>query len=176
MIYVLASIACGVFQHQLHNFIAFMQVLCSAVQKLSGVQYHSHTECHLTFTSCTSMLCPGLLLQALPPVTKQLWDHLRPAVLHYCRPPSEEAPFTPHRRQQAAHHMREFARLLQVHAYPDFLFTWNLHWSVCRLPKQEVVRGSTGADAEWWTERVMQLFKDILGDRVSHRVEQVSIL
>lgn len=71
------------------------------------------------------------------------------------------------------HHIREYARLLQVHQFPDCMFTWNLHWAVCRLLAQEIARGSTGADAEWWTERIMQMFKELLGDRVSHKAEQV---
>lgn len=111
--------------------------------------------------------------QVLPPITRTLWNHLRSGVLHYCRPPTDEAPFTPSARQQGAQHMREYARLLHAHDFPGYMFTWNLHWAVCRLPGQEAARGSTGADAEWWTERLMQVYKEVVGDRVSHKTEQV---
>jgi hypothetical protein len=69
--------------------------------------------------------------------------------------------------------MKEFAKQLELRGYPSFIFTWNLHWAVCVLPRQETARGSVAAAAEWWTERVMQSFKEVLGGRVTHGTEQV---
>jgi hypothetical protein len=69
--------------------------------------------------------------------------------------------------------MRQYAVLLEKKGFPHWMFTWNLHWAVCRLPQQETARGSTGRDAEWWTERLMQLYKQLLADRVSRKTEQV---
>lgn len=111
--------------------------------------------------------------QVLPLVARQLWQHLRLAVLHYTRPTTDSNPFSAAGRQQAKDSMFKYASLLEEHRFPNYMFTWNLHWGVCRLPQQEITRGSTGRDAEWWTERLMQYYKQLVGDRVSHKTEQV---
>jgi len=119
------------------------------------------------------MLCCVPLLQFLPPDIQDLWDMLRRAVLHYCRPPSADHPFNSTTRRQAAQDMFNFAKEMELRSYPNYMFTWNLHWAVCVLPRQEEARGSVGAAAEWWTERVMQYYKEVLGGRVTHDTEQV---
>eukprot|EP00775_Hariotina_reticulata_P000935 gene935-1261_t len=115
---------------------------------------------------------PYILLGVLSEDAQELWDHLRAAVLHYCRPPTDESPFTSQAREAAAWNMLQYAKKLERKGFPSYMFTWNLHWAVCRLPRQELARGSTGSDAEWWTERVMQVYKEVVGDRVSHHSEQ----
>ena len=111
-------------------------------------------------------------LQVLPADVRQLWELLRDAVLHYCRPANLGAGFQAARRQ-AAKDMFAFAQQLEQRGYPDYLFTWNLHWAVCQLPVQEEARGSAAASAEWWTERLMQTYKNLVGGRVTHGSEQV---
>lgn len=103
----------------------------------------------------------------LPEDIKELWDLLRSAVLHYCRPAPADEDFVAD-REAAAEDMFRFAQLMEERRYPDYLFTWNLHWAVCQLPRQEVARGSAASDAEWWTERLMQLYKQLVGGRVTH--------
>lgn len=106
-------------------------------------------------------------------MAQELWKALRAAVLHYCRPPTDSNPFTAEANAAAHSDLLKYARLLEQHNFPNYMFTWNLHWGVCRLPQQEAARGSTGRDAEWWTERLMQFYKQLVGDRVSHKTEQV---
>lgn len=108
----------------------------------------------------------------LPADVRQLWELLRGAVLHYCRPANLGAGFQA-ARKQAAKDMFAFAQQLEQRGYPDYLFTWNLHWAVCQLPVQEEARGSAAASAEWWTERLMQTYKNLVGGRVTHGSEQV---
>lgn len=89
---------------------------------------------------------PGVrlpLLQVLPPDVKELWELLRSAVLHHCRPQAG-AGFSAAARQRAAANMLRFAALMEERGYPAYMFTWNLHWAVCRLPQQELARGSRG--------------------------------
>lgn len=134
-------------------------------------------------SSNTFCLCVGpcsqraysmhVCVQVLPEVTRKLWKKLRAAVLHYCRPATDSNPFSTEANAAAAQNLRRYAELLEEHKFPDFMFTWNLHWGVCRLPQQELARGSTGRDAEWWTERLMQYYKQLVADRVSHGTEQV---
>jgi len=109
----------------------------------------------------------------LPEDAQRLWNKLRAAVLHYCRPATDSNPFSTEANAAAANNLRKYAELLEQNKYPNFMFTWNLHWGVCRLPAQEQARGSTGRDAEWWMERLMQFYKQLVGDRVSHKTEQV---
>jgi len=126
---------------------------------------------HFTLSNCMVQLCT---LQVLPEDIKELWDLLRSAVLHYCRPAPADEDFVAD-REAAAEDMFRFAQLMEERRYPDYLFTWNLHWAVCQLPRQEVARGSAASDAEWWTERLMQLYKQLVGGRVTHDSGQVSV-
>jgi hypothetical protein len=69
--------------------------------------------------------------------------------------------------------MLRYAQLLEIHGLPDWLKTWNLHYSVRHLPEQEERRGPTGADLELWGERVVQLLKELTGGRTTHGFEKV---
>jgi hypothetical protein len=159
----------------LHTASAFAApvvcLLMPVIDKLLFTYCYWPTWC--SWCCCCCLLgISAVLLQVLPPIAQELWDELRPAVLHYCRPTSGDG-FSRQARRAAQKHMRKYAELLEVHNFPNYMFSWNLHWAVCRLPKQELERGSTGADGEWWSERVMQLYKKVVDGRVSHDTEQV---
>jgi hypothetical protein len=51
--------------------------------------------------------------------------------------------------------MLRYAQLLELYGFPDYMKTWNLHYCARHLPEQEERRGATGADAEWWGERIV---------------------
>jgi len=63
----------------------------------------------------------------MPLHMQTLWNHLVVATEHYFRDG-----FSLQARINAANNMMRYAKLLEEHAYPDNLFTANLHWMVCR--------------------------------------------
>ena len=55
---------------------------------------------------------------------------------------------------------------MEEHGFPDKQFTYNLHICVCQLRRQEQARGAVSAAMEFVVERVMQIFKTLMGRRV----------
>ena len=114
-------------------------------------------QCREHYRQCGEAAEPG---HSLHPV-QRLWDLLVTAVEHYCR-----AGFTDEASQKAADSLAEFARLMEEHGFPDKQFTYNLHICVCQLRRQEQARGAVSAAMEFVVERVMQIFKTLMGRRV----------
>lgn len=109
----------------------------------------------------------------LPEGLREPWPCLRSAFLHYCRPSSTQNPFAPAACQQVHASVLRYAQLMEERL-PAHMSTLNLQYAVWHLPEQEERRGSTWADAEWWSERMVQWLKRLAAGRVSHRFEQVS--
>ena len=65
-----------------------------------------------------------------------------------------------------------FAARMEELGFADHNFTANLHTAACRLRDQERARGQVAADAEWWTERVMQMFKAVLDGRKGSKIAE----
>lgn len=68
----------------------------------------------------------------LPELLQEMWDHLVAAVSHYLRPAHGGANSSPEARAAAAEHLRMYGELMERHAFPDKMFTFNLHMLVCR--------------------------------------------
>ena len=120
-------------------------------------------QCREHYRQCGEAAEPG---HSLHPV-QRLWDLLVTAVEHYCR-----AGFTDEASQKAADSLAEFARLMEEHGFPDKQFTYNLHICVCQLRRQEQARGAVSAAMEFVVERVMQIFKTLMGRRVCKEPEK----
>ena len=94
-----------------------------------------------------------------------MWTALQVVVRHYLRASDPGEHFTAARRHEAEEALLEYGRLLEAHDFPNKLCSYNLHICICRLARQESVRGMTGYNLELWVERLVHTFKAELAAR-----------
>eukprot|EP00884_Botryococcus_braunii_P006790 jgi/Botrbrau1/16111/Bobra.7_2s0075.1 len=103
----------------------------------------------------------------LTPELQAMWDNLRRGLLYHLRiclhVDQDDIATT---CQAATTHLKEFARLAEVHCGP-VLCTYNLHMLICRLQDQEEARGKAAFGHEYWIEWCVQKCKRILKNRAT---------
>ncbi|KIY93613.1 hypothetical protein MNEG_14350 [Monoraphidium neglectum] len=112
----------------------------------------------------------------LPEPLRTLWRLLRTAARHYIFIGNPEETFTTRARQDARRALRQFAIMIERDdRLPRSLLSYTLHMMLCRLYDQEDARGMVGLDGEWWIERGVALFKDLIaGRQIVRGVEKVA--
>ncbi|KAJ9529139.1 hypothetical protein QJQ45_007819 [Haematococcus lacustris] len=93
----------------------------------------------------------------------ELWEHLVQAVLHYLTPGADTPATVEANIQKGFQNLLDYAKKLEEHKVDlhvsAHMFSPNLHMCVCRLLYQELQRGRSFRDAEFWLERAMQYMK-----------------
>ncbi|KAJ9513377.1 hypothetical protein QJQ45_001421 [Haematococcus lacustris] len=93
----------------------------------------------------------------------ELWEHLVQAVLHYLTPGADTPATVEANIQKGFQNLLDYAKKLEKHKVdlhvPAHMFSPNLHMCECRLLYQELQRGRSFRDAEFWLERAMQYMK-----------------
>jgi hypothetical protein len=93
----------------------------------------------------------------VPQVLRRMWGHLRKAVLYFMRyQPNQHAL---QHLEEAQNELLRYGRLVESTWHLHELATFNLHTCVVHVPEQARLCGATGFAAEWWVERLMQVFK-----------------
>lgn len=93
---------------------------------------------------------------------RQLWEHLRTAVLIALRPLDQTThPTAEVAAQDAAQHLFEYGALAKTELSENarLLCKFNLHQLVCRLIRQAQRRGHSANFTEYWVEVLIQLLK-----------------
>ncbi|KAL6745143.1 hypothetical protein V8C86DRAFT_2446600 [Haematococcus lacustris] len=93
----------------------------------------------------------------------KLWRCLVAASLHYLTPGADTPETVLENIETAYGNLKEYAVGMQEFQAdlkaPDTTFSPNLHMLICRLYLQELERGRSFRDAEFWVERLMQYVK-----------------
>jgi hypothetical protein len=100
-----------------------------------------------------------------------IWRNIQDICRHYCRP-LQPSQCTTAARDRMAQKIMEVAKALDSAGFPDCLMTYNLHQLVCRLPVQEQQRGQVAPCLDYWMERLVRRFKEIIQGHVSSNPEK----
>ena len=107
----------------------------------------------------------------LPPNCLAIWRTIQDICRHYCRPllPSQ---CTAADRDRMAKKLIEVGKAFDSPGFPHCLMTYNLHQLVCRLPVQEEQRGQVAPCLDYWMERLVRRFKEVIQGHVSSNPEK----
>jgi hypothetical protein len=109
----------------------------------------------------------------MPKVLLRMWGHLRAAVLYFMR-------FQPNQHQPkyidaAQDELLQYGRLAQETWNMQELMTFNLHTCMLHVPEQVRLCGALAFSAEWWLERLMQVFKRVTKYRCTRYPETTAV-
>ena len=112
-----------------------------------------------------------------PPAVKEAWTYLRQASVHYMRAYQiSNITFDEFAVMAKAGHKAIFNYARRAEAlFGPTICTYNLHTLVCRGYKQELQRGPTSREAEFWLERKIQDLKQRVKYRAKPKAEVVLV-
>ena len=103
----------------------------------------------------------------------EMWAHLQPAVVYFMRFLGGQ-----HKAEHIAtaqDHLLQYAKLAEQHFGMHELLTYQLHVCLVHVAEQAHRCGPTAFAAEWWVERLMQVFKRIVKYRSTRYPEAVAV-
>jgi hypothetical protein len=106
----------------------------------------------------------------LHPKAAEMWQHLRAGLLYFCR--SNPIGGVAQNVDDALKELKVYARLVQKR-FGVRMCKFNLHVLVCRLAKQEAVRGRAAHSTEYWLENLIQWAKSTVRYRTTKYPELV---
>jgi hypothetical protein len=95
----------------------------------------------------------------MPEVLLRMWGHLRAAVLYFLR--YQQGQHSQDHVDRAQNELLRYGHLVQRTWNMEELMTNNLHTCMLHVPEQVRLCGAAAFSAEWWLERLMQVFKRV---------------
>ena len=112
----------------------------------------------------------GVERHVLHPTAAAMWQHLRAGLLYFCR--SNPINGVAQDADEAVAELKRYAELVQQR-FGVHMCKFNLHLLVCRLAKQEAVRGRAAHSTEYWLENLIQWAKSTVQYRTTKYPELV---
>jgi hypothetical protein len=110
---------------------------------------------------------------SMPEALQRMWGHLRAAVVYFMRYQANQ-----HQCEHidaAQDHLLKYGRLVQRTWNMQELMTFNLHTCMLHVPEQVKLCGPLAFAAEWWLERLMQVFKRVTKYRCTRHPETTAV-
>jgi hypothetical protein len=109
----------------------------------------------------------------MPEVLQRMWGHLRSSVLYFLR--YQQGQHTQAHIERAQDELLRYGRLAQETWNMEELLTNNLHTCMLHVPEQVQLCGAAAFSAEWWLERLMQVFKRVTKYRCTRYPETSAV-
>jgi hypothetical protein len=109
----------------------------------------------------------------MPEVLLRMWGHLRAAVLYFLR--YQQGQHNAEAIDNAQDELLRYGRLVQRTWNMEELLTNNLHTCMLHVPEQVRLCGAAAFSAEWWIERLMQVFKRVTKYRCTRYPETSAV-
>jgi hypothetical protein len=109
----------------------------------------------------------------MPEALERMWGHLRSSVLYFLR--YRQGQHTQEHINRAQDELLQYGRLAQETWNMEELLTNNLHTCMLHVPEQVRLCGAAAFSAEWWLERLMQVFKRVTKYRCTRYPETSAV-
>ena len=104
---------------------------------------------------------------------REMWGNLRKCVIYFIR--CQAGQQDPALINDAQDCLLRYARLVEETWGMQQLMTHNLHTCLVHLPEQAKLCGAVAFAAEWWLERLMQVFKRVVKYRCTRYPETTAV-
>jgi hypothetical protein len=128
-------------------------------------------EDRLTWTDTVSAF--ALHDAGVHPTILKMWGHLRASIVFFMR--YQHGQHSEEHIQSARDELLAYSRLVTETWNMHELMTLNLHTCLVHVPEQARQCGPTAFAAEWWLERLMQVFKRVTKYRCTRYPETTAV-